>query len=90
MKNRIPLGLKDIISERIGRNLRNRQFIRESSWRQNSIAYRLATRIRSEIDEIEVARSKKGLTKKYSNICFLIEYNQPCRIRNCQNGHINN
>jgi hypothetical protein len=66
-KNRLPIGLKDRITERLGRNLRNRQFIRERTWKQNSIAYRLATRVRKEIKEIEVARSKKGLTKKYSN-----------------------
>ena len=89
LKNRLPRGLKDIIVERIGRNLRNRQFIRERSWRQDSIAYRLATRVRSELDEIEVARSKKGLTKKYSNKCFLIDYNQPCRLRNCLNCRAN-
>ena len=85
IKNRLPLGLKDIIIERFGRNLRHRQFIRDRAWKQDSIAYRLATRVRKEIEEIEVARSKKGLAKKYSNKCFLIEYAQPCRIRNCLN-----
>ncbi len=85
LKNILPLGLKDIVNERVGRNLRNRQFIRERTWKQDSIAYRLATRVRKEIEEIEVARSKKGLTKKYSNKCFLIDYAQPCRIRNCLN-----
>ena len=90
LKDRLPRGLKDIITERRGRNLRNRQFIRERTWRQDSIAYRLATRIRTEIDEIEVARSKKGLTKKYTKKCFLIDYAQPCRIRNCQNCILNN
>jgi len=88
-KNRLPLGLKNIITERLGRNLRNRQFVRERAWKQDSIAYRLATRVRKELEEIEVARSKKGLTKKYSNKCFLIDYAQPCRIRNCLNCHIN-
>ena len=84
-KSRLPLGLKDIIAERLGRNLRHRQFIRDRAWKQDSIAYRLATRVRKEIKEIEVARSKKGLVKKYRNNCFLIEYTQPCRIRNCLN-----
>ncbi len=84
-KKRLPLGLKDIITERVGRNLRNRQFVRERSWRQDSIAYRLATRAKNEINEIEIARSKKGLTKKYINKCLLIDYAQPCRIRNCLN-----
>ena len=50
-----------------------------------SIAYRLATRAKNEIKEIEIARSKKGLTKKYINKCLLIDYAQPCRIRNCLN-----
>jgi len=70
-------------------SLRNRQFIRERTWKQKSIAYRLATRVRKEIEEFEVARSKKGLTKKYINECFLIDYAQPCRIRNCLNCHNN-
>jgi hypothetical protein len=30
---------------------------------------------------------EKGLTKKYSNKCYLIDYAQPCRIRNCVNCH---
>jgi len=84
-KKRLPLGLKDIITERVGRNLRNRQFVRDRSWRQDSIAYRLATRAKNEINEIGIARSKKGLTKKYTNKCLLIDYAQPCRIRNCLN-----
>jgi hypothetical protein len=84
-KKRIPNGLNGIITERVGRQLRNRQFIRERQWRQDSIAYRLATRAKNEINEIEIARSKKGLTKKYSNKCYLVDYAQPCRIRNCVN-----
>ncbi len=65
IKKRIPLGLKDIITERVGRQLRNRQFIRERTWRQDSVAYRLATRTKTELNEIEVARSKKGLTSAF-------------------------
>ncbi len=87
IKKKIPQGLKDIITEHVGRQLRNRQFIRERTWRQDSLAYRLATRAKTEINEIEIARSKKGLTKKYSNKCYLIDYAQPCRIRNCVNCH---
>ena len=55
----------------------------QNNWRQDSIAYRLATRAKTELKEIEVARSKSGLTKKYKNKCFLIDYNIPCRLRNC-------
>ncbi len=83
LKNKIPLGLKNIITERNVANLRNRQFIRERNWKQDSIAYRLATRAKNEIKEIEVARSKKGLAKKYKNKSLLIDYNTPCRVRNC-------
>ena len=83
LKNKIPKGLKNIIVERNSRNLRNRQFIRESNWRQDSIAYRLATRAKNEIKEIVIAKSKKGLVKKYRNNCQLIDYNVPCRVGNC-------
>jgi len=82
LKAKIPEGLKNIITERNTLSLRNRQFIRDSSWKQDSIAYRLATRAKKEIKEIEVARSKKGLTKKYKKIC-LLDYNTVCRVRNC-------
>ncbi len=79
----MPLGLKNIIIERNVANLRNRQFIRERNGKQNSIAFRLTTRAKNEIKEIEVAKSKKGLERKYKNKSLLIEYNTPCRIRNC-------
>ncbi len=83
LKNKIPLGLRDIITERNSINLRNRQFISERNWKHESIAFRLATRAKNEIKEIEIARSKKGLAKKYKNKCILVEYNTICRIRNC-------
>ena len=82
-KKKIPKGLNDIIQERFSRNLRNRQFIRESNWKHDSLAYRLATRAKNEIKEIETAKTKKGLTKKYRNKCHLIDYVTPCRVRNC-------
>jgi hypothetical protein len=82
-KKKIALGLKDIIIERNNRNLRSRQFIKIRGWNNNSIAYRLANRAKQEIKDIETARSKKGLVKKYRNKCFLIEYNTQCRVRNC-------
>ncbi len=84
IKNRIPEGLKLIINERQTRQLRNRQFIRENHWKSDSIAYRLATRANKEIKEIEIARSLKGLSKKYKNNCVLIGYATPCRVRNCR------
>ncbi len=40
-------------------NLRNPQFVIHNTWKQESIAYRLATRATKEIAEIEIARSKK-------------------------------
>jgi hypothetical protein len=43
-KNKIPDGLKYIIEEKRDRDLRNRQFVRHRTWKQDSIAYRLATR----------------------------------------------
>jgi len=51
---------------------------------QDSIAYRLATRANKEIKEIEIARSLKGLSRKYKNNYVLIDYATPCRIRNCR------
>jgi len=72
-KSKLPDGLKNIINERNALNLRNRQFIRDRSWKQDSIAYRLATRAKKEIKEIEVARSKKRLDKE-------IQENLPFRI----------
>jgi len=82
-KNKIPLGLKDIIEIRGQNNLRNPQFTRNINWKQDSIAYRLATRATKEHDEIYIARSKKGLVKKISNTIFLLQYNTRCRTRNC-------
>ncbi len=81
-KNKIPTGIKDIIVER-NNNLRNRNFHRDRSWKPDSLAYRLATQATKEIKEIETAKSKTGLAKKYRNKCFLIEYVTPCRVRNC-------
>ena len=82
-KNKIPLGLKDLIVERQNNNMRNRQFLRPREWKNDSIAYRLATRAIKEIKEIEVARSKKGLVKKYRQKCLLIDYNTQCTRRDC-------
>jgi len=84
-KKKLPLGISDIIKERIGARLRHRQFERPREWKNDSIAYRLATLALKEIEEIEIARSKKGLTKKYRLKCLLIDYNSPCRLRNCRN-----
>ncbi len=82
---KLPLGLRDIIRERDNTRLRNRQFERPREWKTDSISYRLATRAIKEIKEIEVARSKKGLAKKYKQKCYLIDYSSECRIRNCRN-----
>ncbi len=70
--------LKDLITERQERLLRNRQFIRNRTWKSDSIADRLAKRANIEIKNIEIARSKKGLAKKYRNTIVLIEYVTPC------------
>ncbi len=82
-KKKIPLGLTAIIEERHDQRLRNRQFVRDHRWSVDSIASRLASRASKEIKEIEIAKSKKGLIKKYKNKALLIDYNNPCRIRNC-------
>jgi len=82
-KRKIPLGLVSIIEERPGNRLRNRQFVREHRWHQDSISYRLATRATKEIKDIEIAKSKKGLVKKLKKKAFLIDYNTNCRVRNC-------
>ena len=82
-KNKIPLGLKDIIKENTSRTLRHRKFFRDPAWQTESIASRLAVRATKEIKEIEIARSKNGLKNKIKNNCFLVEYNVQCRTRNC-------
>jgi hypothetical protein len=82
-KKKIPLGLNSIIEERHDNRLRNRQFVRNHTWSQDSIAYRLSTRASKEIKDIEIAKSKKGLVKKLRNKTFLVDYNSNCRIRNC-------
>ena len=82
-KNKIPLGIKSIIIETDSNNLRNRKFQRDREWSNDSIAYRLATRAMKEIKDIEIARSKKGLVKKYKNTTLLTNYNTPCTSRNC-------
>jgi len=56
---------------------------RKRNWKQDSIAYRLATRAKNEIKDIEIARSKKGLAKKYKKKMLLVDYNTICKIRNC-------
>jgi len=83
-KNKLPMGLRDLITERNERVLRNRQFVRNRTWKIGSIADRIAQRANTEIKEIEIAKSKKGLAKKYRNNCILIGYVTPCRIRNCR------
>ena len=83
IKNKIPLGLKNIITIRGQQNLRRRKFVRQPEWKQDSIAYRLSTRATKEDSEISVAKSKKGLVKKRKEKCFLIDYDTQCRTRNC-------
>jgi hypothetical protein len=84
-KRKLPKGLRDILIEIDGHNLRSRKFSRPIAWKNNSLAYRLATLATKSIDEISIARSKKGLCKKLRKKYHLIEYAIPCRIRNCQN-----
>ena len=43
-KKKIPLGLSTLIEERVDNRLRNRNFLRDHRWSQDSLAYRLATR----------------------------------------------
>jgi len=58
--------------------------VREHSWKTDSIAYRLATRSNNEMKDIEIAKSKRGLGRKYKNNSILIDYVIPCRVRNCR------
>ena len=76
-KKKIPPGIKDILAEKQLITLRNRSFIRERDWKQDSISHRLATRANKEISEIQIAKSKKGLVKKFRRKCFLVEYATP-------------
>ncbi len=82
LNDKIPLGLKSIIVER-QHNLRNRSFVRELRWKQDSLSYRLASRANKEINELVIAKSKNGLKNKYKNKILLNEYAGECRIRNC-------
>jgi hypothetical protein len=83
-KKKIPQGLKDIITERPDNNLRNRQFIRPRNWKHDSIGFRLASLAIKEIKAIEIAKSEKGLSKKFKQK-FLNDYpTGHCRIRNCR------
>jgi hypothetical protein len=82
---KLPRGLRDILIEIDGHNLRNQKFSRPIAWKNNSLANRFATLATKSIDEISIARSKKGLCKKLRKKCHLIDYAIPCRIRNCQN-----
>jgi len=70
-----------MITERGNNNLRNRQFIRDRNWKNDSIAFRLASLAIKEIKEIEIARSKKGLTKKYKQKFINTYDTDHCRIR---------
>lgn len=81
-KKKIPLGLSNILTEIQRVNLRNRKFVRQNSWKQDSIAYRIATRAIHEIKDITIAKSKKGLAKKYK-LKIVNDYNNVCRVRNC-------
>ena len=63
-KNKLPLGIQNLINEKNNQTLRNRQFLRSNSWKQDSIAYRLATRAIKEIKEIEIERQTKRTSKK--------------------------
>jgi hypothetical protein len=83
-KKKIPLGLKNIITEIDQNRLRHRKFKREVNWKQDSISYRLATRAMKDIKDIEIAKSKNGLKNKIKNTCILVDYNNACRIRNCR------
>jgi len=83
IKNRLPRGLREILVETQALNLRNRKFNRPRNWKHDSISYRLASRAIKEIKDIEIARSRKGLAKKYKNTILLTEYNSVCRKRNC-------
>ena len=82
-KNKIPLGIKSILTEIPTNNLRNRKFQRDREWSHDSIAYRLASRAMKEIKDIEIAKSKKGLVKKFKDTTLLLKYDTPCTIRNC-------
>ncbi len=82
-KQKIPKGLTNILAENTTVTLRQRQFYRQPNWKLDSISSRLAIRAKKEIKDIEIAKSKKGLVKKYKNKICLIDYNIPCRTRNC-------
>ena len=81
-KNKIPLGLKSIIVEKLTRQLRNRQFESNVRWKPNSISRRIAIRAKNEIKEIELCKTINAIKKKIK-LKILNSYNTICNVRNC-------
>jgi hypothetical protein len=78
-KDKIPISLKDIITER-NNNLRGRRFNININWKDGSIAGRLSSRANSSIAKISQARSKKSLTnmlKKEISTSYVFNCRQP-------------
>ncbi len=58
-------------------------FIKDNTWKNDSISFRLTNRAPKEIKYIEIAKLKNGLKNKIRNNCFLVNYNTICGVRNC-------
>ena len=81
-KNKIPNSLKSVITEKLTRQLRNRQFESNVKWKPKSISRRLAVRAKTDIKEIEQCNTKNALKNKMKQR-FLNSYSTICNIRNC-------
>ena len=81
-KNKLPDGLKHLITEKHERQLRGRKFKKEIRWKHHSISYRLACKAEKEIGNIEKINTKSTLKNQYKKEA-LSKYDEVCRIRNC-------
>ena len=81
-KNKLPRGLKSIVTEKAN-VLRSRRFNIYRNAKLNSINYRLSKRATSHIADIEKATSKKSLAKQLKQKILDSNYQFTCSTRNC-------
>jgi hypothetical protein len=80
--SKLPAGLNEILIEKFGPNLRNRNFERNIRWKNTSISYRLATRAKNEIKQIAESKTLTAIKNKTKLACRQ-NYTGICRTRNC-------
>jgi len=82
-KQELPQGLKNLISERNNRTLRNRQFVISNKWKKSSISYRLGIRAKKELTSISKYKNTKSLAKGLKEQAMTILTHKICTVRNC-------